>query len=177
MRNIKYRYITDDDIMCSHCGGHTDIGLECGDCCHDMWTEVYPEDFIGKYTNIAPADDNDAHITMKYSFTNGEVREYTTNHRIVCHEGAAYKLSSEDGMTTFYGILYLGVDMGINNYTCVLHREDGPALISVKSVFFFIDGKQRTIEEMPCDDQVKTILKLKYGDADTRMEYYPVYRE
>ncbi len=33
-----------DDIPCSKCGAVAlDTGLECDECGHDMWPEVYPE--------------------------------------------------------------------------------------------------------------------------------------
>jgi hypothetical protein len=31
-----------DDIPCSKCGAELDTGLECTECGHDMWSEVYP---------------------------------------------------------------------------------------------------------------------------------------
>lgn len=170
MRNRKYNGISDDEIMCDKCGGHTDMGLECNDCGNDMWNKVYPEDFINKY---GPSYNSDVETHMRYSFMNGEERDYYANHEVVAVKGDIHEMVNVDQSATFYGKYYSEKPSGEMSFN--LHNDEGPALITQDSVFFFLNGRQVLLEDLPCDEVSKTYLKLKYGCPDEQRRYYPVY--
>ena len=46
----------------------------------------------------------------------------------------------------------------------IWHRENGPAVINYdqKCVRFFLHGTSVKIEDLPCDDETKVLLALKY---------------
>lgn len=185
MRNIRYKNISDDEVVCSSCGGQTDTGLDCTDCGKDMWDDVYPEYYIGNYVtneDTAPYDINDVH--MVYKFTNGEVRDYYADHRVVTRDGV-YELLNQSQTSRFFGLFVNCKDVDIPHIVgemqqshddhFILHNENGPALLSGRSVFFFLKGIQCTIEDLPCDDMTKLLLTLKYGNSDPNRRYHPIY--
>lgn len=114
-------------------------------------------------------------VRMIYTFINGESRNYHDSKFVTpIDDVVSLVTNARPSETTFWGKISHDEESAI----CTLHREDGPALVTFNGkVFFFIEGKQVSIEELPCEDMIKTFLKLKYGNANVKDYYFPLYME
>lgn len=57
----------------------------------------------------------------------------------------------------------------------VAHRDDGPAILDDTSIWFFYDGINYTIEDMPIDNETKLMLVLKYTQLTDYQHTYATY--
>jgi hypothetical protein len=80
------------------------------------------------------------------------------------------KVSIEDTPTQYASTIHLKY----HNEQYVLHHESEPSLILHHPTIryaFFVNGVTTQIEDLPCDNEVKLILKLKYSPINDAYVY------
>lgn len=95
--------------------------------------------------------------------------KFATSYRDLIHDETLYidGILVRNGTGIGHVTLYLETMAGIDG-EYMLHREDGPAYIYTgeygDQYYFHYHGVNVLIGDLPCDDEIKLMLVLKYGN-------------